>query len=78
MREHHSNESYNSRYTRWVDRLLPLNFEVKHLPGTRMALVDYTSHAPNLIAPNVIQYDKQLNVGKLDVNKVTAKRCLLQ
>ena len=36
MRENRSNKSYNSRLTRWVDRLLPYGFSIDHLPGSKM------------------------------------------
>ena len=36
MREKRANKSYNSRSTRWVDRLLPFDFTIDHLPGSNM------------------------------------------
>ena len=47
MKEHRSNKSYNSRLTRWVDRLLPFDFNIEHIPGAKMGLVDYISRQPN-------------------------------
>ena len=41
MKEHRSNKSYNSRLTRWVDRLLPFDFNIEHIPDAKMRLVDY-------------------------------------
>ena len=46
MKENRSNKSYNSRLTRWVDRLLPFQFDIEHLPGAKMGLVDYISRHP--------------------------------
>ena len=40
MRENRSNKSFNSRLTRWVDRLLPFDFSIDHLLGSKMGLVD--------------------------------------
>ena len=54
MREKRANKSYNSRLTRWVDRLLHFDFSIDHLPGTKMGLVDYISREPQqnlLISP---------------------------
>ena len=44
--EHKSNKTYQSRLTRWVDRLLPYQFKVIHLPGKDMGIVDYLSRNP--------------------------------
>ena len=40
MKELRSNKSYSSRLTRWVDRLLPSDFNIEHIPGAKMGLVD--------------------------------------
>ena len=40
MKEHRSNKSFNSRLTRWVDRLLPFDFDIAQSPGSEMGLVD--------------------------------------
>ena len=77
MRENGANKSYNSRLTRWVDRLLPFDFLIDHLPGSKMGLVDYISCNPQQKAVNISAYDKQFIVAKLDVIKRSAKRFLL-
>ena len=77
MRENRSNKSYNSRLTRWVDRLLPFDFSIDHLPGSKMGLVDYISRDPQQQAVNISAYDEQFIVAKLDVIKRSAKRFLL-
>ena len=74
MRENRSNKSYNSRLTRWVDRLLPFDFSIDHLPGTNMGLVDYISRDPHQQEANISAYDEQFIVAKLDVIKRSAKR----
>ena len=33
MKENRSNKSYNGRSTRWIDCLLPFQFDIEHLPG---------------------------------------------
>ena len=45
--ENRSNKTYQSRLTRWVDRLLPYQFKVVHIPGKDMVIVDYLSRDPN-------------------------------
>ena len=77
MRENRSNKSYNSRLTRWVDRLLPFDFSFDHLPGSKMGLRDYFSRNPQQKAVNKSAYDEQFIVTKLDVIKRGAKRFLL-
>ena len=74
MKENRSNKSYNSRLTRWVDRLLPFDFSIDHPPGTNMGLVDYISRDPQQQAVNISTYDGQFIVAKLDVIKRSAKR----
>ena len=41
-----SNKTYQSRLTRWIDRLLPFDFEIKHLSGSKMGLIHYISRHP--------------------------------
>ena len=77
MSENRSNKSYNSRLTRWVDRLLPFDFSIDHLPGTKMGLVVYISRDPHQQPANISAYDEQFIVAKLDVIKRSAKRFLL-
>ena len=42
-----SNKTYQSRLTRWVDRLLPYQFKIVHIPGKDMGIVDYLSREPS-------------------------------
>ena len=77
MREIRANKSYNSRLTRWVDRLLLFDFTIDHLPGSKKGLVDYISSDPQQKAANISAYDEQLIVAKLDVIKRNANRFLI-
>ena len=77
MRENRANKSYNSRLTRWVDRLLPFGFTIDHLPGSKMGLVDYISRDPQQKAVNISAHDEQFIVAKLDMIKRSAKRFLI-
>ena len=45
--ENRSNKTYQFRLTRWIDRLLPYQFRVVHIPGKDMGIVDYLSRDPN-------------------------------
>ena len=66
MRGNRANKSYNGRLTRWVDRLLPFDFSIDHLPGSKIGLVDYISREPQQKAINISTYDEQFIVAKLD------------
>ena len=48
LKNHRGNKAYQKRLTRWVDRLLPFHFTVKHLAGKDMGFADYLSRQPNL------------------------------
>ena len=77
MRENRANKSYNSRLRRWVDRLLPFDFTIDHLPVSKMGVVNYISRDPQQKAVNISAYDEQIIVAKLDVIKRSARRFLL-
>ena len=65
MKEHRSNKSYNSRLTRWIDRLLPFDFNIEHIPGAKMGLVDYISRQPNQKAKVTKKYDEEFAVATI-------------
>ena len=65
MKEHRSNKSCNSRLTRWVDRLLTFNFNIGHIPGAKMELVDYISRQPNQEAKVTNKYDEEFAVAAI-------------
>ena len=65
MKEHRSNKSYKSRLTRWVDRLLPFQFDIEHLLGAKMGLVDYISRNPSQKAKKISTYYEEFIVAKL-------------
>ena len=45
---------FSSRLTRWVDRLLPFEFEEVHLPGRKLGMADYLSrHPTDIQGPSV-------------------------
>ena len=51
--------------TRWVDRLLPYQIVIEHLPGAKMGLVDYISRNPSQKAKKISTYDEEFIVAKL-------------
>ena len=46
LNENRGNKTYQNRLTRWVDRLLPFNFNLERIPGKNMGFADYLSHHP--------------------------------
>ena len=65
MKEHRSNKSNDSRLTRWIDRLLPFDFNIEHIPGAKMGLVDYISRQPNHEAKVTHKYDEEFAVATI-------------
>ena len=41
LKDNRGNKTYQSRLTRWVDRLLPFNFSVEDIAGKNMGFADY-------------------------------------
>ena len=52
LKENRGNKTYQSRLTRWIDRLLPFQFAVKHVPGKNMVFADYLIRNPTGKAPS--------------------------
>ena len=46
-----ADKSRQSRLIRWVDKLLPYTFSVKHLPGKDKGFTDYLSRKPHQKTP---------------------------
>ena len=46
LRPNRGNETFSGRLTRWVDRLLPFDHEVVHVPGRTLGMADYLSRPP--------------------------------
>ena len=65
MKGHRFNKSYNSRLTRWVDRILPFDFNIEHIPVAKMGLVDYISRQPNQQAKVTNKYDEEFAVATI-------------
>ena len=49
LKRNKNNKTYSSRLTKWVDRLLPSEFEIAHAPGRTMGIADYLSRHPSPI-----------------------------
>ena len=73
LKEHRSNKSYNSRLSRWVNRVLPYQFKIEHLPGATMGLFDYISRNPYQPAKSISKYDEEFLVAILSRIDTDAK-----
>ena len=62
MKEYRSDEFNNSRLRPWVDRLLHFDFNIDHIQGAKMGLVDYIPCQPNQKAKVTNEYDKEFVV----------------
>ena len=47
LKPNRGNKTFFSRLTRWVDRLLPFEFEVVHVAGRTLGMADYPSRHPS-------------------------------
>ena len=77
LKEHRSNKSYNSRLSRWIDRLLPYNFTIEHMPGAKMGLVDYISRNPFARAKNISTYDEHFVVATISKIRDSMKHLII-
>ena len=59
------NKTMFSRLTRWLDRLIPFDFQVEHKPGAKIGLADYLSRHPSLEPQPVSTYDSMFTVAKI-------------
>ena len=47
LKNNRGNTTYQSRLSRWIDRLLLFNFTIEHIPGKNMGFTDYLSRNPS-------------------------------
>ena len=46
LKSNRGNKTYQSRLTRWIDRLIPYDFDIHHLKDSKMGLIDYILRHP--------------------------------
>ena len=66
FKENRGNKTYQSRLTRWVDRLLPFHFSVEHIPGKNMGFADYLSRNPSSEATTPSERDKNFVINTIE------------
>ena len=61
LKSNKGNKTYSSRLTRWVDRLLPFDFNVVHEPGRTLGLADYLSRHPSEYNGSILKAEELFN-----------------
>ena len=62
----HGNKTMHSRLNRWVNRLLPFNFKISHLPGKDMGFTHLLSRLPSGKTLPISHYDDEFVVTSID------------
>ena len=70
------NMTYSSRLTRWVDRLLPFDFETFHTPRKTVGIADYLSRHPSTIEGESVKA-AELWINCFTVNHVNSVKSIL-
>ena len=70
LKKNRGNKTYQSRLTRWVDRLLPFHFTVEHVPDKNMGFADYLSRNPSGVAPTPNIEDNNFVINAIDEIKL--------
>ena len=47
LKPNRGNKTFSNRLTRWVDRILPFEFQVVHVEGRTLGMADYLSRHPS-------------------------------
>ena len=53
------------------DRLIPFNFNIEHIAGTKMGLADYMSRNSSEPAKQPNEYDKNFIIATIDIIRET-------
>ena len=61
------NKTMFSRLTRWLDRLIPFDFQIEQKPGAKIGLADYLSRHPCNEATPISTYDNMFTVAKINL-----------
>ena len=65
MKEHRSKKSYNRRLTHLGDRLLPFDFNIEHIPGGEIGLVEYIARQSKQKLKVSNKYDEKFEVATI-------------
>ena len=59
LKTNRGNKTHQSRLTRWADRFLPFDFDIFHISGGKLGIVDYLPRYPTFEAPRTSNFDEQ-------------------
>ena len=65
LKPNRANKLRQSRLIRWVDKLLPYTFTIKHLPGKDMGFTDYLSRNPHQKHPSISPDDELFVINRI-------------
>ena len=74
LKDNRGNKTYQSRLTRWVDRLLPFNFSVEHIAGKNMGFAHYFSRHPTSAAIPISKEDENFVINLINSFKFMLKK----
>ena len=79
LKSNRGNKAYQSRLSRWVDRLLPFNFTVEHIPGKNMGFADYLSRHPSSPPAQTIEDDEKFVLSSIqEIKYAIVKQSIAQ
>ena len=70
LQSNRGNKTYQSKLTRWIERLIPFDFDIHHPSGSKMGLIDYISLHPVGKPQPPAYWDEQFVVA-LDDDSIT-------
>ena len=65
LKNNRGNKTYQSRLSRRVDRLLPFNFNIEHIPGKNMGFAVYLSRNPSVKASPESEDDEKFVINTI-------------
>ena len=67
LNETYGKKSYQSRLSRWADRLIPFDYQIEHVPGSSLGIVDYMSRHPTFEASLLSSHDELFVIKSIQV-----------
>ena len=67
LNETYVKKSYQSRLSRRADRLIPFDYQIEHIPGSSLGIIDYMSRYPTFEAPLPSSHDELFVIKSIQV-----------
>ena len=78
LNETYGKKSYQSRLSRWADRLIPFDYQIEHILGSSLVIVDYMSRYPTFEAPLPSSHDELFVIKPIQVFHTALKSITTQ